>query len=50
MVVDEIRGILEAKADALVRRAAADLTALLDPGFIYVNARGTRFDLSLIHI
>ncbi|OFW99822.1 MAG: hypothetical protein A3D94_16750 [Alphaproteobacteria bacterium RIFCSPHIGHO2_12_FULL_66_14] len=44
MVADKIRAVLEAKADALVRRAAADLTALIDPGFIYVNARGTRFD------
>jgi hypothetical protein len=44
MVADEIRTVLEAKADALVRRAAADLAALIDSGFVYVNARGGRFD------
>jgi len=44
VVVDEIRAVLEAKADALVRRAARDLEALIDPGFVYVNARGSTFD------
>ncbi|TAJ37656.1 MAG: nuclear transport factor 2 family protein [Reyranella sp.] len=44
MLAGEIRAVLEAKADALVRRAATDLAALLDPGFVYVNARGLRFD------
>jgi len=28
----------------LVRRAAGDLTGLLHPDFVYVNARGIRFD------
>lgn len=44
MVADEIRAVLEAKADALVRRAVGDLAALIDPGFVYVNARGSTFD------
>ncbi|HWK45327.1 MAG TPA: nuclear transport factor 2 family protein [Stellaceae bacterium] len=44
MVVDQIHGLLTAKADALVRRAADDLAALIDPGFIYVNASGKMFD------
>lgn len=44
MVADEIEAVLAAKADALVSRSAAKLTALIDPGFVYVNARGTRFD------
>jgi adenine/guanine phosphoribosyltransferase-like PRPP-binding protein len=41
---DGIRKVLAAKADALVRRSADDLAALLDDGFIYVNARGKVFD------
>ncbi len=44
MLATEIRAVLEAKAAALVRRAATDLAALIDPGFVYVNARGSRFD------
>lgn len=44
MVADEIRAVLEAKADALVRQAVGDLVALIDPGFVYVNARGSTFD------
>jgi hypothetical protein len=43
-MVDEIYALLTAKADALVRRASADLALLLDPGFVYVNASGTTFD------
>lgn len=44
MIVNEIQQILEAKADALIRRAADNLAALLHPDFIYVNAGGTTFD------
>ncbi len=44
MVADEIRTVLEAKADALIRCASAELVALIDSGFVYVNARGRRFD------
>jgi len=44
MVADEIRAVLAAKADALVRGVPADLAALIDPNFIYVNARGSKFD------
>jgi hypothetical protein len=40
MLIDEIRGVLEAKASALVRRSAADLAALLHHSFIYVTAGG----------
>ena len=43
MAVDEIRRILTAKADAVVRRATDDLAALLHPDFIYVNAAGRMF-------
>jgi hypothetical protein len=43
-MVDEIYALLTAKADALVRRASADLASLLDPGFVYVNANGMTFD------
>lgn len=44
MPCDEIQRILEAKAVALVRRAADDLSALMDPDFVYVNAKGVSFD------
>ena len=44
MVVDQIRAILEAKARAMVRRATDDLMVLIDPGFVYMNARGAKFD------
>jgi hypothetical protein len=44
VAVDEIRGILTAKADAVVRRATDELAALLHPDFIYVNAGGRTFD------
>ncbi|MDI1286457.1 MAG: nuclear transport factor 2 family protein [Reyranella sp.] len=44
MIVDEVRQIIEAKADALIRRTADDLAALLHPDFVYVNAGGTAFD------
>ena len=40
MIIDEIRAVLEAKADALVRRSAPDLAALLHHSFIYVTAGG----------
>lgn len=43
MIVDEVRQVLEAKADALIRRAADNLAALLHPDFVYVNAGGTTF-------
>jgi|SRR5689334_6215146 hypothetical protein len=44
MTSEEIRAVLAAKADALVHRAAADLTALLHADFVYVNASGRKFD------
>ena len=44
MATDEIRRILTAKSDAVVRRATDDLAALLHPDFIYVNAGGEMFD------
>jgi hypothetical protein len=44
MSADEIRRILKAKSDAVVRRATEDLAALLHPDFIYVNAGGKTFD------
>ena len=41
---DRVAKLLEAKADALVRRSAEDLAALLHPDFVYVNAGGFKFD------
>jgi hypothetical protein len=41
---DEVRRVLAAKADALVKRSARALEEILDPLFLYVNARGQRFD------
>jgi hypothetical protein len=44
MVADEIRIVLAAKADALVRRSADALATLLHPDFVYVNASGRKLD------
>lgn len=44
MVSDQIREILAAKADALVRRSADDLAVLIHADFVYVNSSGRRFD------
>jgi hypothetical protein len=43
-IVDQIRTILLAKADAIVRRAADRLDGLIHPDFVYVNAAGRTFD------
>ncbi len=40
MIADQIHRILLAKADALIRRDALDLAALIHPNFVYVNAGG----------
>ena len=44
MLIDEIRAVITAKADALIRKDAARLETLLHPDFLYVNARGVSFD------
>jgi hypothetical protein len=44
MIDDDIRRVLEAKADAVIRRAPGALDALLDPGFTYLNASGRSLD------
>ena len=45
MSVDgEIRDVLRAKADAIVRRAAGRLDRLIHTDFVYVNAGGRSFD------
>jgi hypothetical protein len=44
MTADEIRIVLAAKADALVRRSADDLATVLHPDFVYVNASGRKLD------
>ncbi len=41
---DEIRRLLEAKADALVAMDVDALDSLIHPEFIYVNAAGQTFD------
>jgi len=41
---DEVRLVLEAKAQALVARKARDLDALIHSDFVYVNAGGRTFD------
>ena len=43
-VTDAVRAVLAAKADALVHRSVDDLSALIHPGFVYVNAAGRTFD------
>lgn len=51
MIVEEIRKVLEAKADALLRRSADDMAALLHPDFVYVNAGGVKLDkAAYIHV
>src|SRR3954468_9274235 len=40
MIIEEIRAALLAKASALVRRSAADMTALMHPDFVHVTAGG----------
>lgn len=44
MITEEIRAVLLAKADALLRRSADDMAALLHPDFVYVTAGGYKFD------
>ena len=44
MITDEIKAVLAAKADALLRRSADDMTNLLHPDFVYVNAGGYKLD------
>jgi uncharacterized protein (TIGR02246 family) len=44
MITDEIRALLAAKADALLRRSADDMASLLHPDFVYVNAGGYKLD------
>ena len=44
MITDEIRAVLSAKADALLRRSADDMATLLHPDFVYVNAGGYKLD------
>ncbi|MBS0537713.1 MAG: nuclear transport factor 2 family protein [Proteobacteria bacterium] len=41
---ERVEEFLAAKADALVRRSAEDLGALIGPEFVYVNASGRTFD------
>jgi hypothetical protein len=41
---DDIRRLLEAKAQALVAREAGDLGRLIHGDFVYVNAGGRTFD------
>lgn len=40
MLIDEIKAMLAAKANALVQRSAADMAALIHRDFIYVTAGG----------
>lgn len=44
MIADEIRIVLAAKADALVRRSVDSLETLIHPDFVYVNASGRKLD------
>jgi ketosteroid isomerase-like protein len=44
MIADEIRIVLAAKADALVRRSVDALETLIHPDFVYVNAGGYKLD------
>ena len=39
-IVEEIRAVMAAKSSALIRRSAAEITALLHPDFLVVTAGG----------
>ena len=41
---EQISRILEAKAHALIRRATDELSVLIHPDFVYVNAGGKTFN------
>jgi hypothetical protein len=41
---NDIRALLAAKADALVRRDSAALSSMIDSSFVYVNASGIVLD------
>lgn len=41
---DEIAHLLRLKASFLVRKSPSELMEILDPGFVYINASGKRFD------
>lgn len=43
-VSDQIIGLLQLKASLLVKRDSSKLLEILDPRFVYINARGRRFD------
>lgn len=40
MIIEEIRTVVAAKSDALVRRAPDDISTLIHPDFLYVTAGG----------
>jgi ketosteroid isomerase-like protein len=44
MIIEEIRAVLTAKADALLRRSADNMAGLLHPDFVYVNAGGYKLN------
>ena len=44
MIEDDIRAVLTAKAQALSRRSADDMAALLHPDFVYITGGGHKFD------
>ena len=44
MVTEEIRAVLSAKTDALLRRSADNMATLLNPDFVYVNAGGYKLN------
>ena len=44
MIAEQIRAVIVGKANALIRKDANHLSALLHPSFLYVNARGMSFD------
>jgi len=44
MITEAIRAVLTAKTDALLRRSANDMAALLHPDFVYVSAGGYKLN------
>lgn len=45
-IKDQIAKLLDRKTQALVKRSAADLSEIIDDGFIYINSQGKKLSKS----
>lgn len=42
-IKEKISKLLEQKAEALVKRSTAELSEIIDDGFVYINSQGKKF-------